>query len=239
METTIADKFLTPEYNKFVELVKKSGGESTLQVINNRVVYGSSKAVVPTFRSVEDVKADLETRKVSLLLKVNDLYEKIITSDEPELYKSKYQSVVSQVQQIDMLIDEMDAYIANINEQKVTMPIAEAQAKLSSNKSNVQEVVNAIGGDVHVGKKNVKKLVGLHKDGVKLEADFAEAKSMGSMDYIIWEHKEDDDKDTTTHNMLSYLPSSTKTSTSSKRLSVAKKAVIKKATKKVMLQKLA
>lgn len=235
MDTTIADKFLTPEYNKFVELVKKSGGESTLQIVNNKVVYGSTKVVVPTFKNVADIKDELETKKVSLLLQVNDLYDKIITVDEPTLYKSKYQGVVSQVQHIDMLIDEIDAYINNINEVKVTVPITTAQAKLSSNKSNIQEVVNAIDGDVHVAKKNVKKLVALHKDGIKLEGDWAEAKTIGEINYIIWDRKDETKTDTS----ASFVPSSSKTPKSSKRLSVAKKAVIKKATKKVMVQKLA
>jgi hypothetical protein len=236
MDTSIADKFLSPEYNKFVELVKKSSGEASLSVQNNKVVYGSVKAVIPTFRNVEDVKSELEHLKVSLLLKVNDLYDKIITVDEPMIYKSKYQSIVSQVQHIDMMIDEIDAYLNTTNEQKVTMAITETHTKLSSNKSNVQQVINSTSGDVHVSKKNIKKLVDLHREGVKMEEQWKEANNVNAINYIIWDRK-DDEKETVVASKNDGLVG-TSSSKSSKRLSVAKKAVIKKATKKVMLQKL-
>lgn len=236
MDLSIADKFISPDYNKFAELVKKSSGDASLLVQNNKVIYGNMKAMVPTFRDVEYVKADLESLKVSLLLKVNDLYDKIITADEPTIYKSKYQSIVSQVQHIDLMIDEIDAYLNNVNEQKVTMPITEAHAKLSVNKNNVHQVMNATSGDVHVSKKNIKKLVELHKEGIKLEEQWKDAKNVNEVNYIIWNSK-DDGKEAVV-NANKNVPVETTSSTSSRKLSVAKKAVIKKATKKVMLQKL-
>lgn len=235
MATSIADKFLAPEYIKFVDIVKKSSGEASLIIQNNKVIYGSVKAVVPSFRNAKEIKDELESLKVSLLLKINDLYDTIITVEEPMTYKPKYQSLVSQVQQIDMVIDEIDAYLSSTNEQKVTIPITEIHSKLLSNKSIIQQVVNSTSSDVHVSKKNIKKLVELHKEGVKLEEQWKEAQNENEVNYIIWESK-DEGGSTDTNSLVG--TSLLEKSKSSKRLSIAKKAVIKKATKKVMLQKL-
>lgn len=242
MATSIADKFLAPEYIKFVDMVKKSSGEASLLIQNNKVIYGNTKAVVPSFRNAQDIKDELESLKVSLLLKINDLYDTIITVEEPMTYKPKYQSLVSQVQQIDMVIDEIDAYLSSTNEQKVTMAITETHSKLLSNKSTIQQVVNSTSSDVHLSKKDIKKLVELHKEAVKLEEQWTEAQNENEVDYIIWESN---DKGDSTHtdglariSLLEQSPKSSKSSKSSKRLSTAKKAVIKKATKKVMLQRL-
>lgn len=238
MATSIADKFLAPEYIKFVDVVKKSSGDASLIIQNNKVIYGSVKAVVPSFRNAQDIKDELESLKVSLLLKINDLYDTIITVEEPMTYKPKYQSLVSQVQQIDMVIDEIDAYLSSTNEQKVTIPITETHSKLLSNKSTIQQVVNSTSSDVHVSKKNIKKLVELHKEGVKLEEQWMEAQNENEINYIIWESKDEGSSTDTSGLTGTPLIDQSKSSKSSKRLSVAKKAVIKKATKKVMLQKL-
>lgn len=232
MSTTIADRFLTPDYVKFTELVKKSSGDKTLKLINNKVVYGNTKTNVPSFKNIEDVKGELESARTSLLLKGNDLYDKIVTSDEPVLYKGKYQSIVGQVEQIDRMIDEIDAYVNNVNEQKVTMPIMEFQAKLQNNKNMVHQLATATEGDVYISKKNVQKLVALHKEGNQLETNLKDAENAIEFDYIIWDNKNEVTKVLTKNNVVR-VPS-----TSSKRLSVAKKAIIKKATKEVMLKKL-
>jgi len=236
--TKVADSFQTPEYMKFKELVKKSAGDSSILVQDNKVVYGSAKSSVPSFRSVEDVKKELDELKLSILLKINDLYEKILVSDEPNVYKAKYQSFVHQVQLIEMMIDEIDVYVNGINEQLVSMPIIELQSRLDGIKASVQQTGNSTEGDVYVSKKGVKKLAELHKEGIKIEGQLVEAKEAAELNYIIWNTPQAVQSAVANADKLPIplIPSAVKSST---RLSAAKKAIIKKTTKKVMLQKLA
>lgn len=236
--TKVADSFQTPEYMKFKELVKKSAGDSSILVQDNKVVYGSAKSSVPSFRSVEDVKKELDELKLSILLKINDLYEKILVSDEPNVYKAKYQSFVHQVQLIEMMIDEIDVYVNGINEQLVSMPIIELQSRLDGIKASVQQTGNSTEGDVYVSKKGVKKLAELHKEGIKIEGQLVEAKEAAELNYIIWNTPQAVQSAVANADKLpiTLITSAVKSST---RLSAAKKAIIKKTTKKVMLQKLA
>lgn len=235
--TKVADSFQTPEYMKFKELVKKSAGDASMVVQDNKVVYGSAKSTVPSFRSIEDVKKELDDLKLSILLKINDLYDKIVVSDEPSVYKAKYQSFVHQVQLIEMMVDDIDVYVNGINEQLVTMPITELQSRLDGIKASAQQIGNSTEGDVYVSKKGVKKLVELHKEGVKVEGQLVEAMEAAELNYIIWNTPKAVQNTVANADKLQIplVPSAVKSST---RLSAAKKAIIKKTTKKVMLQKL-
>lgn len=236
--TKVADSFQTPEYMKFKELVKKSASDASMVVQDNKVVYGSAKSAVPSFRSVEDVKKELDELKLSILLKINDLYDKIVVSDEPNVYKAKYQSFVHQVQLIEMMIDDIDAYVNGVNEQLVTLPLTELQSRLDGIKASVQQIGNSTEGDVYVSKKGVKKLADLHKESVKVEGQLVEAKEAAELNYIIWNTPKAVQTVVTNADKLQ-IPLVSSAVKSSTRLSAAKKAIIKKTTKQVMLQKLA
>lgn len=233
--TSIAEKFQSPDYIRFSDVAKRSSADASMKILDNKLVYGNTKVGVPSFRNIDEVKAEIQSTKLNLLLKVNDLYDKIVVADEPIIYKAKYNSIVGQIQQIEQLLDEIDSYVSTVNEQKVWLPISNLLTKIDNNKMSASQVISNSQDDVYTTKRNVSKLVSLHKEGVKLATELADAKDVNELDYIIWERKtEIDNKSLAPVNK----ERTRATSSTGKRLSIAKKAVIKKATKKVMLQKL-
>lgn len=232
--TSITERFNTPHYNKFKEIITKSGLDASVKIKNNKVHFGSTSIEVPYFKSVNDVKEELEDKKLKLLLQSNDLYDKIIISDDPHLYKNKYQKILSEIQQIDTLVDEIDSYIDSINQIKVTNPIMELKQEIDNNRMKTEYTINDTVEDVHTSKKVISKLVSYHNTAIKLEQQLKEAKEVSEVSYIIWD-KPLEDKITNTE--VSVI-SSKKSPSKSKRLTPAKKAIIKKTTKHLMIDKL-
>lgn len=230
---SIAERFNTPEYVKFRDIVTKSGLDASLKIKNNKVFFGNTSAMIPFFKSAVDVKEELEKKKQTLLLEFNDLYDKIVISDEPIMYKNRYQTVSKDIEQIDLIIDEIDSYIASVNEQKINKPVSNLMQEIESNKNNAQYVIEETRDNVHTPKKSIIKLASYHNTGVKLEQKLKEAKETSETNYIIWDKPLKDDM----YENEKVIESSKKTSTS-KKLTSAKKVVIKKATKKLMAEKL-
>jgi hypothetical protein len=228
---SIADRFQTPDYNKFKDIVSKSGSDASLKIKNNKIIYGNSSVEVPFFKDADILKVELEQQKTKLLLQSNDLYDKIVIAEEPLLYKAKYTSLVNQIQKIDMIIDELDSYLSSLNEQQVITPIVMIENEINHKKDSVQQIVSSTRDDVYLGKKASSKLLYLHNTLVKLEQQLKEAKEVNTINYIIWDKPLED-----TVEKVNVVVNATKSS--SKKLTSAKKAVIKKATKKLMVNKL-
>jgi hypothetical protein len=235
MHINIAERFQTPEYQTFKDFAKKSAAESSISVINNKIVYGKVKVDIPFFRNVESIKTELQEKRTKLYLEYNDLYETIVICDEPILYKKRYQTIIDSIEQVDRVIDEIDAYVNSVNEQRSVLPISSIQQQIETNKSNVQYAMNSMKDDVHVAVKSAKQLLSYHKKGNNLEQELKEAKDISPLDYIIWDEPSIDLKDLKARASKGREPVRV---TSSKKLSAAKKAIIKKATKKVMVDKL-
>jgi hypothetical protein len=231
--TSIAERFNTPDYVKFRDIVSKSGLDSTLKIKNNKVVFGNNSAEVPYFKNITDVKKELEDRKVKLLLEFNDLYDKIIISNEPIIYRNKYNSISQTIEQIEVMIDEIDSYFVSVNEQKLSNPIKNIEQEIDSNKATCKFVIDSTNDNVHIPKSAINKLVSVHNLGVKLEQKLKEAKEASEVNYIIW------DKPLKAEVVENEAIVVTKrTASTTKKLTSAKKAVIKKATKHLMLEKL-
>lgn len=231
--TSIAERFNTPDYSKFKEVVSKSGLDSTLKIKNNKVIFGNSSVEVPYFKNVVDVKTELEQKKQNLLLEFNDLYDKIIISDEPIIYRNKYNNVSQTIEQIELMIDEIDSYIQSVNESKIISSIRNIEQDIENNKTICKLLVDSAKDNVHIPKTSVNKLVSAHNLSVKLEQKLKEAKEVSEINYIIWdkplkEEVKENESILVTKRQLS----------STKKLTSAKKAVIKKATKQLMVEKL-
>lgn len=231
--TSIAERFNTPDYSKFKEVVSKSGLDSTLKIKNNKVIFGNSSVEVPYFKNVVDVKTELEQKKQNLLLEFNDLYDKIIISDEPIIYRNKYNNVSQTIEQIELMIDEIDSYIQSVNESKIISSIRNIELDIENNKTICKLLVDSATDNVHIPKTSVNKLVSAHNLSVKLEQKLKEAKEVSEINYIIWdkplkEEVKENESILVTKRQLS----------STKKLTSAKKAVIKKATKQLMVEKL-
>lgn len=230
---SIAERFNTPEYTKFREIVSKSGLDASLKIKNNKVIFGNTSVHVPFFKSVTDVKEELDEKKQKLLLEFNDLYDQIVISEEPMMYKNRYQNVLKEIEQIEVVTDEIDSYILSVNEQKVMKPISTLLQDIENNKNNTQYVIEGTKDNVHTPKKSISKLAFNHNTGVKLEQKLKEAKEVSEINYIIWDKPLKDDL----YETEKVIESKRKTS-STKKLTSAKKVVIKKATKKLMVEKL-
>lgn len=231
--TSIAERFNTPDYIKFRDIVSKSGMDSTLKIRNNKIIFGNSSVEVPYFKNIKDVKEELENRKQTLLLEFNDLYDKIIVSDEPIIYKNKYNNVSQNIEQIELMIDEIDSYITSMNEQKLINPINTIEQAIENNKNNTRFAVESTKDSVHIPKTVINKLVSVHNLGVQLEQKLKEAKEANEINYIIWDKPL---KAEVVENEVIKVPRR-KTSTT-KKLTPAKKTVIKKATKQLMVETL-
>lgn len=233
ISVSIAERFNTPDYNKFRDIVSKSGLDGSLKVKNNKIVFGNSSVQIPFFKNVNDVKEELENKKLQLLLEFNDLYDKIIISDEPIVYRNRYQNVSKSIEQIDIIIDEIDSYVSHVNEEKINIPILQISQDIENNKNNTQFVIEGIQDNVHIPKTAINKFVTYHNTGVKLEQKLKEAKEVNETNYIIWDKPLKDDIYEDQEVLVS-----NKKSSSTKKLTSAKKVIIRKATKKLMVEKL-
>lgn len=231
--TSIAERFNTPDYMKFRDIVSKSGLDATLRIKNNKIMFGNSSVDIPYFKNVNNVIEELEEKKQKLLLELNDLYDKIIVSDEPIIYKNKYNNALQNIEQIDVMIDEITSYTSSINEQRIYNPIRIIEQDIEHNKDNSKFVVESVKDNVHIPKTAINKLVTAHNLGIKLEQKLKEAKEASEIDYIIWDKplkREVIENETIVVNKR-------KTSTT-KKLTPTKKAIIKKATKQLMVERL-
>ena len=231
--TSIAERFNTQDYFKFKDIVLKSGLDATLKIKNNKIVFGNNIVEIPYFKNIADVKEELENRKQKLLLEFNDLYDKIVISEEPIIYKNKYNNISQSIEQIELMIDEIDSYTSSVNEKKLLDPIKTIEHDIENNKNIYNFTIENTKNNLHIPKSVINKLVTAHTLGVKLEQKLKEAKEISEVDYIIWDKPL---KAEVIENEIIVVPS--RKTTNTKKLTSAKKAVIKKATKQLMVEKL-
>jgi hypothetical protein len=227
----ISEAFETPEYFAFKEHVAKASVDNSLKVKHGNVVYGKSVKEVPSFRSVDYVKETLNNKKVQLLLQLNDLYDKIVVSSSPEIFKAPYDSLVDSIQLIDAKFDEIDAYIQHQNQVMVFEPIENLKQEIESNHVRTESVIKGVSEDVHVDKSKIKTLLSLHKANMNLEQKLAEAIAVCEMDYVIW--PEEKPKENKSNTVRLGERSSRKT-----RLSSIQKQSIKNSAKQLMKERL-
>lgn len=230
----ISEAFETPEYFAFKEHVAKASVDNSLKVKNGNVVYGKSVKEVPSFRSVQYVKEALNKKKVELLLQLNDLYDKIVITSSPELFKGPYDSLVNAIQLIDAKFDEIDAYIQHQNEVMVFEPIENIKQEIESNHVRVENVIKDVSEDVHVDKSKIKTLLSLHKASMNLAQKLDEAIAVCEMDYVIWPEEKQKMK---TDVMLNTVGLGEKSSRRSRLSSIQKKS-IKNSVKQLMKERL-
>lgn len=234
---SISEAFETPEYFAFKEYVGKASVDNSLKIKNNSIVYGKNIKEIPPFKSVEYVKNILQDKKLRLLLQLNDVYDAIVVSATPEMYKTQYDKLVTAIQVIDAKFDEIDAFIQHQNDVMVYEPISNIEHELENNQLTSSAIIQSVKDVVHVDKSKIKDLWVAHKARNNLYQKLAEANSATEMDYIVW--PDEKTKDAKKSNKSSALLSSIGLEgTRRSRLSSAKKQSIKNNVKQIMKEKL-
>jgi len=236
---SVSEAFETPEYFTFKEYLSKASVDNSIKVKNGYVVYGKSVKEVPPFRSIEYVKSKLNDKKVKLLLQLNDIYDKIVVSSNPELYKVSYDTLANTIDIIDAKFDEIDAFIQHQNQMTVIEPVQKVEQEIENNKIKADSIIKGVSEDVHVDKSKIKSLLSIHKANMNLSQKLTEAKAVCEMDYVIWPEAKPKEvrKSSKTIAILSTVGLGDK-STRKTRISSVQKQSIKNNVKQLMRERL-
>jgi hypothetical protein len=236
---SVSEAFETPEYFTFKEYLSKASVDNSIKVKNGYVVYGKSVKEVPPFRSIEYVKSRLNDKKVKLLLQLNDIYDKIVVSSNPELHKVSYDTLVNTIELIDAKIDEIDAFIQHQNQMTVIEPIQKVEQEIENNKIKADSIIKGVSEDVHVDKSKIKSLLSIHKTNTNLFQKLTEAKAVCEMDYVIWPEAKPKEvrKSSKTSAILSTVGIGDKSARKT-RISSVQKQSIKNNVKQLMIERL-
>jgi hypothetical protein len=185
MSTTIAEKFQSPEYTAFKDVVMRSVSDNALRIRNNTVIYGKTKVPVPPFVTLDTLNNELGKRKTLLFMQYSDLYDKIITSSNPAVYRKDYDNVVNDIASIDATMEEVMEYLEQENERIIQVPLNAIQEKVTMNQSRMDVLVQEIKNDIRVDRKKIKEVLQLHKENATYGQQYVEAVSVFEKDYVI------------------------------------------------------
>lgn len=241
---SIADMFNSDEYEQFRNLMSKAASETSIKVKDNYLVYGKKKVKIPNFKSVNDAIKLLEKEKIDLLMRYNDLYDKIIISSTPAVFERTYNSIVNRIHEIDNKIDEIIAYVDAKNTESIYAPLGILLDQVEANRQIAEGIIAQSTEKVHIEKKDLQELVRIHKQSAVLDGVIEETLSQPAMNYIIWQDEEANktkkgikfERNVTQGEDSVSLSSKKTVPKSSKPLT--KKASIQKKAKKALLQEI-
>lgn len=236
--STFIEAFKNPEYLKFKELVHKSSGDGSVKLVRGNIEYGKHKAKVPAFIDAAALQDKLYVERVSLLMTFSDLHDKIIISDDPILYKKQYECVVAAIEKVDATLDQLNAYVATVYEETIVAPLTALEAALEDERLKALMLTSTLQDTVHVPKKKAQDLAAIHKRVMNLLSEISQAKMKPNSPFVIWDENNGETNCTKEVRSRSRSSASATPTSSSKRLSVAKKAAIKQTTKRTIVEKL-
>lgn len=226
MSTTVAslaEKFASQEYMSFKETVERSSLDNKLVIKNKHVVYGKQKVKVPNFVNAKRLIEFLEGERVKHLLEYNDIYQKILVSDKPQIFKSSYDKLVTTIANIEVLIDEIHAFVESRSADKRADTVGSKLKDVIDKAHNTAQALQA-NGVLDVVK--VKQLVALFHESLQLHSTHIEAKQEPLQDYVIYDLPTKEN-----HKVVS-------TSRPSKRTGLTMLGKVKPNIKKLMIDKL-
>lgn len=182
--TSLAEKFASPEYISFKETVDRASLDNKLVIKNQYVSYGKHKVKIPSFVNANAVIEYLEAERVKLLLEYNDVYEKIVVSDKPQAFKTSYEKLVTSISNLEILIEEIHAFIESRNVSNKT-DMVEVQLKELTTK--ISETASALQANGVFDAVKVKQLVNLFHEGTRLHNAHIEAQNEPYFNYIIYD----------------------------------------------------
>lgn len=226
MSTTaasLAEKFASQEYMSFKETVERASLDNKLVIKNKHVVYGKQKVRVPNFVNAKSLIEYLEGERVKHLLEYNDIYQKILVSDKPQVFKSSYDKLVTTISNIEVLIDEIHAFVESRNSDKWSDVMG---AKLKDVTDKAHSTAQALQANGVLDVVKVKQLVDLFHESLQLHNAHTEAKQQPLHDYVIYDLPSKE-----SHKVVS-------TSRPSKRTGLTMLGKVKPNIKKLMIDKL-
>lgn len=229
------------EYVSFKEAVEKSATDSRLVIKDGILIVGKTKVPVPSFTSIDTLKTILEQERRKLYIELQDLYDIIIISDNPEKHRTKYEDTITKIETIDNTLDQAVEFVTTKNSEIVEKPIANIEHRIQSNKEHSEDIMRTIMDDIHLSKNRVQKALKLHHENMDLYQKLTDAKSAVELRHVIYQYLN------TTNDAINTKSTNPLSNTKKKRakdilvggkLDNTQKAIIKEAVKKLMLGKL-
>ena len=190
------DAFHSPEYKHFQEAMSKISLDNKLFVKNNHIVVGKNTYTIPYFINYQEHLQELENERCTLLLKYNDVYEKIIITDKPEKYKQVFNELVKRINNIDVMIDELHTFIEARN---AVSAKDQLQREIQENISKMETIVNMSKDNVVVDNAVLREILSLYKSNFNLHNLLIDAKHVLPHDYVITEKKQNTQGKTLKH----------------------------------------
>jgi hypothetical protein len=211
------DAFNTPEYSRFKDAIAKTSLDNKVIVKDNNIVFGKNKVSIPHFVNYLQHLEELQQERSVLLKAYSDVYDKIITADRPEKHKQSFNELVSKINSIEVLIDELQTFIHTKNQISLKNTL---QQEILTTNAKIDNLINGSRDNLVVDTGLLNEIVSLHKTNINLHASLNDAKHILPHDYVIVEKK---------HN-LAGKPL--------KHTTLTKRQKIKSTVKKLMIDKL-
>lgn len=176
------EEFSSPEYLTFRDAMSKVALENKVHVKDNFIVVGKNRYPVPNFVNYKEYINQLEKERSVLLMKYNDVYDKIVIAERPEKFKSMFDDLVTQINNIEVLIDEVITFIETRNKVRVADTLKQ---QIDGNNNHVTQLINNSKGSVVVDADITKNIISLYKANLNLHNSLDEAKHTLPHDYII------------------------------------------------------
>jgi hypothetical protein len=214
------DAFSTPEYVAFKEAISKTSLDNRLHIKNNHISVGKLRFRIPNFVNAKGHLEELELERSQLLMRYNDVYEKIVVADRPERYKQPFNDLVTKISNVEVLMDELQTFIQARNVVNIKDNL---QQELDANNIKWSTLIDNSTENIVVDNGTVKEVIALYKNNISLHNALNDAKHILPHDYIILEKK------------LLKEEASSKTL---KHTTLTKRQKVKSAVKKLMIDKL-
>jgi hypothetical protein len=211
------EEFTSPEYLAFREAMSKVALENRVHVKDNFIVVGKNRYNVPNFVNYQDYINQLEEERSVLLMKYNDVYERIVISERPDKFKSMFDDLVTKINNIEVLIDEVRTFIETRNKEHVADKL---QQQIDGNNDHANQLIDNSKGSVVVDTAITKQIISLYKANLNLHNSLNEAKHTLPHDYIIVKKEQSAPRKALRHSTLT------------------KRQKVKTAVKKLMIDKL-
>ncbi len=180
------DAFNTPGYLSFKDAVAKISLDNKVVVKDNNIVFGKTKVGIPHFVNYQEHLEELQQERSLLLKAYIDVYDKIVIADKPEKYKHSFNDLVSKINNVEVLIDELQTFIHAKNQSSLKNTL---QQELHTNNAKIDNLIHRSKDNLVVDSGLLKEIVSLHKTSINLHASLMDAKHILPHDYVIIEKK--------------------------------------------------